>query len=95
MGIVVTAAIIVGLPRKDFTEEELDGFLDTGQLSVCPPYYNGDGDEEAIVGLYYEKSDRYTATALDWNEADVNVLCEKFKELTDKEPEIFLSPLVY
>lgn len=97
MGIDYEAAIMVGLPREEMEDivENLEDLIfgDESEVEVCAPYYDGEGDDKAIIGFAYKISDTYRASEIEWNDKDVNLLKAKFKEEFGKEAKIWLSPM--
>lgn len=97
MGVSYSAAIVVGLPRRDLSNlDNLKEILyDDESLEVCAPYYDGDSDDSAIVGVLIYKSPNYAPKEIDLNS---NVIAEAqatFKEITGLDAKIWISPRGY
>lgn len=92
MSIDYEAAIMVGLPRGDIEYEDLADLIDEEELEVCPPYYDGGDDDNAIVGLTYKISKTYQASEFEWNQQAINEMKAEFKKLTGQDAKIWLSP---
>lgn len=92
MSIAYSAAIFVGLPRGEFDAETLGDLLDADELEVCPPSYDGGGDDHAIVGFSLKESQDYAAVEFTWDAEAVEDLKVQFKELTGLEARVWLSP---
>ena len=88
MGIEYSAKIMVGLKCKDMEDVDED-LLD--ELDSIAPYY--DGGYDAILGYVIEDSGDYSSSTLYIpgliEEADAAF--EKFKQLTGKEPKLWLT----
>lgn len=92
MGVDYQAAIVVGLPRKEIELEDLQDKIDDGDLEVCPPYYGGDSDEDAIVGHMYKTSPWYAPREFEWDAAQIDKLKADFKATTGKDAKVWISP---
>lgn len=92
MGIDYAAAIWVGLPRKEFDVEKLEAMIEEGDIEVCPPYYDGNGDDNAIAGFSYCVSPDYAPTELTFMPDELSELVGKFKDLTMLDAKVWLSP---
>lgn len=88
MGIDYKASIFVGLPRKEITNNQL---IENEELEVCPPYYDGDSDENAICGFSYLESPTYGAVELKIDRNVVDELKAKFFDLTGQNARVWLS----
>jgi len=93
MGVDYQAAIMVGLPRGKLANiEDLEDMLDKEELECCAPYYDGDGDDSAIVGLPYKISDTYAPRTMEWDQSKIDKLKAEFYRLTGLRAKIWLSP---
>lgn len=92
MGIDYRAAVFVGLPREEIQNREL---IETDEIEVCPPYYDGTGAGYAIAGFEYKGSETYCASEFDWDQSKVDELKAEFKELTGQEAKVYISPYGY
>jgi len=97
MGVEYSAVIVVGLPRKEL--RNLDNLADMlykdESLQVIPPYYDGDNSGYAIIGIPIYSSPDYAPSEL---KMDCDVIQEaftRFKELTNLDAKIYLSPRGY
>lgn len=96
MGIDYRAAIFVGLPRTYVSEvENFEELLDNDELSVCPPCYDGNSEDYAIVGFEAYGSDTYCASEFEYDVSTINILKEKFKQLTGLDARVYISPYGY
>lgn len=92
MGVDYQAAIIVGLPRKEIELEDLQDKIDDGDLETCAPYYDGDSDDDAIVGHMYKKSRCYSPVEFEWDQVAIDKLKADFKETTGQDAKVWISP---
>lgn len=92
MGIYYSAQVIVGLPRCEIQKEEL---IEDEELTVCPPYYDGNDADHAIAGLEYLATRDHQAAEIDWDQEKINQLKAEFKELTGQDAKVFISPCGY
>lgn len=88
MGIEYSAALIVGLHRDEIEDEDLIESLDQ-----AAPYY--DGGDEAIVGVYVERTGDYQAKEITLDQAKVDAAKAKFRELTGQDGKLYLTPRGY
>lgn len=96
MGISTKASIFVGLPREDFEDDEqLQEWLDNGDLDCCSPYFDGCGDDSAICGIEVVKSEYSGAAEFVWDQPKCDKARSEFKELTGLDAKVWLSPYVY
>ena len=95
MGIDYKAAVFVGLPREEFDQEQLSGWLDEGDLEVCPPYYDGNSEDYAICGFSFKISRTYGPSELVWDQDALEKLKGDFNKLTRLDAKVWLSPLGY
>jgi hypothetical protein len=99
MGIYYRAAIVVGLRHRDFTmnADRLAELIDEGALEVCSPYYDGGGDESAVVGFFCVTSPDYAPIELDLDDArsQASEQWAAFFKLTGQEAKLWLSPYGY
>lgn len=92
MGIYYSAVVIIGLPRCDIDYDKLISLLDEDKLSVCPPYYDGNSDDNAIVGLFYKESPDFAPLELAWDHEAINKLKDEFFSLTGQHGRVYISP---
>jgi len=95
MGIDYRAAIFVGLPRGEIKNEKIGEMIEGGEIEICPPYYDGTGDNGAIAGFEYAGSRTYEATELQWDPEQVAKLKADFFEKFGQEAKVYLSPYGY
>lgn len=95
MGIDTRAAIFVGLPRKEIYAADKSELLESEELEVCPPYYDGNGEDDAICGFELHGTPTYRAREIVFDNNHAEELKAKFKKLTGLEAKVFLSPYVY
>lgn len=96
MGIDYRASIMVGLPRKEITNDELiDELIEDEKLEVCASYFDGDSDDDAICGFSYLESKRYVAVELKIDRNEIEELKAKFWDLTGQDARVYLSPRGY
>ena len=88
MGVDYQASIFVGLPRKEITNEQL---IEDEKLEVCPPYYDGDSDENAICGFPVQESPTYGAVELKIDRNVIDELKAKFWDITGQDARVWLS----
>lgn len=88
MGIDYKASIFVGLPRGEITNQQL---LEGDELEVCPPYYNGDDDTDAICGFPVQESPIYGFVELKIDRNVIDELKAKFNDLTGQVARVWLS----
>jgi hypothetical protein len=88
MGIEYSAALIVGLHRDEIEDEDL-----IDELDQAAPYY--DGGDEAIVGVYVERTGDYQALEITLDQAKVDAAKAKFRELTGQDGKLYLTPRGY
>jgi hypothetical protein len=94
MGMSVMAAVFVGLPREELSEEQLE-MVDDGTLECCSPFYDGGGDDGAIVGFELARTERYTPQEFAFDAAKCEELKARFKKLTGQDAKVWLSPCVW
>lgn len=92
MGIDSSAAIFVGLPQSEIENTDL---VAEETLEVCPPHYDGDGEDYAIAGFQYLGTSPYDSKELVWDQAKIDTLKAEFKELTGQDAKVYLSPYIY
>jgi hypothetical protein len=92
MGVDTRAAVFVGLPRKEIENQEL---IDNDELEVCPPHYDGGGDDDAIAGFELAGCDCYSASEFVWDQSKCDELKAEFKSLTGQDAKVWLSPYVF
>ncbi len=100
MGIDYQAAIMIGLPQGniEYNEDEyedLSDFLNEHGMELCAPSYDGDDADDAIAGFVYKCTGSYQSDELDWNQAEIDKLKAKFKEITGEDARVYLSPWGY
>lgn len=95
MGMDIKAAVFVGLPRSEIEHEDLSDLIDNEELEVCPPHYDGNGAEWAIVGFELASCGRYEASEFAFDAEKCAELSARFKELTGQDAKVWLSPYVY
>jgi hypothetical protein len=95
MGVDTRAAIFVGLPRNEIKHDDLQDWIDAGEISVCPPYYDGYGADHAIVGWELAGCECYAPSEFLYDAAASQTLKERFKELTGQDAKVWLSPYVF
>lgn len=98
MGQSYYAEVIVGLPRadlRDHDEELIEQLIDDGELETCPPYYDGNFDDDAIVGITYATSECYSPSTFEWKQAKIDEMKAAFLRLTGLEGKVWLSPRGY
>jgi hypothetical protein len=88
MGIDYKASIFVGLPRDEITNDQL---IEDEKLEVCPPYYDGEGDDGAICGFPVQESPTYGSVELRANGPRIDELKGKFYDLTGQCARVYLS----
>jgi hypothetical protein len=93
MGVEYAAAIWIGRPRKDIAEDKLSPLLEADELEVCPPYYDGNDSDFAIVGYSLQVSPDYSPVELDINQDEVDKRKRQFVEATGVEAKVYLSPM--
>ena len=96
MGIDYRAAIFVGLPQGEL--RSLDNFtelLDSDELQVCSPHYDGNSEDYAIVGYGAHWSDIYGPSELKYDDAEISKLKDKFKSVTGLDAKVWISPYGY
>jgi hypothetical protein len=94
MGVDYNAAIMIGLPRGELSHlQDLEDMLDEEELEVCAPYYDGDSDDNAIVGFPYQVSGTYRPSTMEWDQAEVDKQKARFKRVTGREAKVWLSPM--
>jgi len=95
MGIDTQAVIMVGLPRGKLKDiEDLEDLIDDEMLDIAPRYYDGDGSEATIIGLIFKESPTYGGVAFEWDESQILSLKKEFKEITDLDAKVYLTPVV-
>lgn len=96
MGIDTQAAIIVGLPRGKLKKvKDLEDLIEDNEtLEVAPHYYDGEASEDTIVGIIFKESRTYGAVVLEWNETQILSMKKEFKEITNLEGKVYLTPVV-
>jgi hypothetical protein len=80
---------MVGLPRGEVTHQDL---IEDEELDVCSPYYDGDGEDDAIAGFTYESSGDFCATEINIDLDVIEALKCKFKRITGQDARVYLSP---
>lgn len=96
MGIEYKAAIIVGLPRHEFEDQDqLNEWIDNEEVEVCSPYYDGSDADWAIAGFFVATSELYSPSLFSWDAERVGELAAQFKDLTGKDGKVWLSPYGY
>jgi hypothetical protein len=94
MGRSVMAAVFVGLPREELSEEQLE-MVDDGTLECCSPFYDGGSDDGAIVGFALASTERYTPQEFAFDAQKAEELKAEFKKLTGLDARVWLSPLAW
>lgn len=84
MSIDTSAVIIVGLPTKELSEELVD------EMSLAFPYF--DGYSVAIAGFLYEETWDYSYKEIIFDDVKLNELKNKFRDLTNLDAKVYLSP---
>jgi hypothetical protein len=65
MGIDVNAIIVVGLPRHEYPDpDDLQNWLDDGEIEAVGAHVESDDDEEAICGIVVEATGSFSAMQL-------------------------------
>lgn len=99
MGIYYRATVMVGLRRRELTmdTDRFGELIEEGALEVCSPYYDGDYDEDAVVGFFCAVSRDYAAVEFDLDDARTQALEQyaAFLKLTGQEAKLWLSPYGY
>jgi len=96
MGIDYRAAIFVGLPRESLYQvENFEELLDSDELQVCPPHYDGNGEDYAIVGYEVYGSDTHCASEFVYDQAKIAAAKEEFKLRTGLDAKVWISPYGY
>lgn len=100
MSVEYGAKIMVGLQRGDlfaaWDEEkeerygDLSDLIHDGDLDSCPLRYDGDGDDETIVGVDYLDSGDFSACVLNYDGDKVQKLKKKFHDMTGLEAKVWL-----
>jgi hypothetical protein len=85
MGMSYSAALIVGLHRDQIEDEDV-----IDELDMAAPYY--DGGDEAIVGLFVERTGDYQAKEITLDQAKVDAAKAKFRDLTGLDGKLYLTP---
>jgi len=95
MGIDIESAIMVGLPREELGNLDiLEDFIDGEELECCPYCYDGDGNDDSIVGFAFKRSDSWPSE-LEWDQTKIDELKVKFKDVTGQDAKVWLSPWVW
>lgn len=93
MGTYYSAAIVVGLPRRDIPETLFDAEGGIGELTIVSPIFDGYNDEDAIVGFILQESGDYKASELDDNKLSaIPSKMKDFFQITGLKPKVWLSP---
>lgn len=96
MGVDYKAAVIVGLPRREFEDyDQLQEWLNNEDLECCPPYYDGCGAASTIIGKFMQLSGDYKPAEFNYSVDEVESMKNEFKLLTGKEAKIWISPYGY
>lgn len=92
MGMYYSAAIFVGLPRKEIEHHEHFEEFEDGDLDQAPPYY--DGSEAALFGVSVCASDLYHATEIFGTLDDrIESAKQEFKEKTGLDGKVYITPI--
>ena len=89
MGIFYSAVIIVGLPQCEILNQDL---IDADEIHVCPPFFDGGGEDHAIAGWTYIDSGDFRAEEINIDLDVIEALKYKFKKLTGQDAKVYLSP---
>jgi len=84
------AVIVIGLPKKDLTNTDLD-LLDQCLLEEFSPTINNKHTKYNIIGLELAASIGLIAKEFEWNDSVIEQLKNQFYALTNKEARIFLA----
>lgn len=95
MGIDYKAAIFVGLPREEIYAADMEDLIANEDLEVCPPFYDGGGEDEAICGFPLATSGTYRAVEFAFDSEECEKLKAEFKRLTSLDAKVYLSPYGY
>jgi hypothetical protein len=91
MSIDTSAKIMIGLPRTEVDEE----LLDSDDLEVASPHYDGCGENYAIAGFTLHGSGSYRADEIVWDQEKVDTLKAEFKALTGKDAKVWITPNIF
>jgi len=94
MGVEYRAAIVVGLPYNDFSEDKHQLFEDE-TLEMFGPYFDA-GWDDSLFGFSLVQSGDYSATEFVMSLELANKLATisaKFKDITGLEAKTYLTPV--
>ena len=95
MSVSYRASVIVGLPYGEFTDSALaDLLIDKGRLAANPVYYDACSDE-CVIGLEFAQTDDYSYTEFAYDQDEIELLQEKFFQLTGQFARVFLTTYGY
>lgn len=93
MGIEYNAVVVVGIQKQDIEDwDKFEELIDTGDLEVASPYYDGSDSDFAAVGFVVYESDDYSSSELVWDQAVIDAKKAEFKKLTGQDAKVWLSP---
>lgn len=89
MGMSISAAIFIGLPRC-----KLPKLPDDDELEACSPHLGGCNSSNTIIGFRLVESSAYSASTIEYDQVQVDKLKRRFKMLTGQDAMIWLSPYI-
>lgn len=93
MGISYSAGLVVGVQRGMVEDlDKLEQLIDDCEIGVFSPYYDGGGDDDAVVGLPYVETEPYSSTPVVWDPVKIDSLKAEFLQLVGQEAQIWLTP---
>lgn len=91
MSIDYCAKLMIGLRRCEFTDQNLlEEWVQNGTLEVAPPYYDGGGEDHAVVGLPLLETGRFGNREFVPDPAKEAELRAQFLKLTELPPKLYL-----